>query len=200
MSNTLKYVIYFIISQYFSRKWLGAWWHQAITWTNVDHDNWYIIVSLGIKGLTGDLDTCESSHISATAAILDPNIDFPASETGNCYPKISLSVPMEKIRSVRLFCSPNKSVSTWNMHIIFIAPITKLGDDTLEIWIHCDHQSVSDPQSCLFLSSGWLSMQIFQAFFIWNHLGEKTIIDLYHTILLFENLQSASFCSVNFIP
>ena len=34
------------------RQWLGAWWHQAITWTHVDKDLQCHMVSLGHNELT----------------------------------------------------------------------------------------------------------------------------------------------------
>ena len=36
-----------MISQHCLRLWLGAWWHQAITWTNVDPDLCRHMVLLG---------------------------------------------------------------------------------------------------------------------------------------------------------
>ena len=35
-----------VISPHLFRKWLGAWWHQAITWTNVVQVLWHHMVSL----------------------------------------------------------------------------------------------------------------------------------------------------------
>ena len=40
-----------MISQHWFRLWLGAWWHQAITWANVDPDLCHHIASLGHKAL-----------------------------------------------------------------------------------------------------------------------------------------------------
>ena len=51
--------------QHWFRLWLGAWWHQAITWTNVDPDLYGYIVSLGHNELM-------QSHPFCTILLIEP--------------------------------------------------------------------------------------------------------------------------------
>ena len=46
--DIVSLVSFFMIGQHWSRWWLGAVWHQAIMWTNVDNDLWYHTPSLGM--------------------------------------------------------------------------------------------------------------------------------------------------------